>query len=126
MAETLMNPFELAAQAANLAEDKKAKDTRILQTELVSSLADFFVITSVDSRAQMNALTDTLVSAFKEFNLSPIGLERDASGHWSVVDFGDVIIHIMNANDRQYYQLERFWNQATELPRANWEQRQAS
>ena len=123
-----MTSFELAALVANLLEDKKAKDTLILQTEHVTSLTDYFVIASVESRPQMRAIADYLVHELKENDLQPYGIELDKGGQWTLLDFADVVIHLFHQEDRAHYQLERFWNHATEIPREVWAkpQRQAS
>jgi len=125
-----MTPFETAAFCANLADTKKAKDTLLLDTEPITSLADYFVITSVESRTQMRALAEEMLKAAKHAGIRPLGTEIDHGGRWTVLDFGDVIVHLFHHEDRQYYQLERFWNHATEIPRESWlyeyEQRQAS
>lgn len=123
-----LSPFDIAAIAANLAETKKARDTRILNTEYVSTLADYFVITTVDSRAQMIALVDHILKALKKQNVCPIGRGVDTGGHWSLLDFGEVVVHVFQPEERDYYKLERFWNHATEIPKDAWlkEERQAS
>lgn len=115
-----MTSFDLAAMAANMAEDKKAKDTLVLMTEQISTLADYFVVTSVESRMQMMALADYIVKSLKMHNLHPIGQEIDKGGRWTLLDYGDVIIHLFHQQDRNYYSLERFWNHATEVPRTQW------
>lgn len=113
-------PFELATFAANMAEDKKAKDILVLMTEQVSTLSDYFVIASVESRTQMTALSEHLIKAFRQYNLHPVGQQLDKSGRWTVLDFGDVVIHLFHQDDRTFYNLERFWNHATEIPRSRW------
>lgn len=120
--------FDIAVLAANLAEDKKAKDILLLMTEEVSTLADYFVIASVESRAQMAALADHIVKSLKSKSISPLGEELDKGGRWTLLDFGDVVIHLFHHEDRSFYKLERFWNHATEIPRSKWvqEERQAS
>jgi ribosome-associated protein len=123
-----ISSFDLAALAANMAEDKKAKDTLVLMTEQVSTLADYFVVASVESRPQMMALADFIVKTLKSRNLHPIGQEVDKGGRWSLLDYGEVVIHLFNQEDRSFYNLERFWNHATEVPRSRWsqEEKQAS
>lgn len=126
---TTLTPLEIASLAANLAEDKKAKDTLILMTEQISTLADYFVVSSVESRAQMLSLADHIVKALKQNNIHPIGQELDKSGRWTLIDFGDIVVHLFHQEDRSFYNLERFWNHATEIPRHRWlkpEERQAS
>ncbi len=128
MEKQQLTSFETAALAANWAEDKKAKDTLVLKTDHVSTLADYFVIASVESRTQMVALADYLLKSFKQEKIETVGYEIDKGGRWTLLDFGDVVIHLFHHEDRAFYKLERFWNHATEVPRAMWyqETRQAS
>ena len=125
-----LSPFDMAALAANIADDVKAKDIVVLNTMEISSLADYFVIASVDSRTQMSALADHLTKAFRQRNMMFLGEERDKSGHWTLLDFGDIVIHLFHPEERQNYCLERFWSHATEVPRHLWlapsQHRQAS
>jgi ribosome-associated protein len=123
-----LSSYELAAMTANLAEDKKAKDTLVLMTEQVSNIADYFVVSSVESRTQMMALAEHITKTLKKLNFHPLGQELDKGGRWTLLDFGDVVIHLFHHEDRDLYSLERFWNHATEIPRSKWlqTQRQAS
>jgi len=114
--------FELAATIAKIVEEKKAKDTLVLHTEDISSLCDYFVVASVDSRTQMRTLADFILKTLKQDNIDPLGKEVDKGGHWTLLDLGDVVIHLFHKDDRAFYQLERFWNHATEVPRDTWNQ----
>jgi ribosome-associated protein len=115
-----IEPFELAALAANLAESKKALDTLVLDTGKVSYLADYFVICSGESPAQIRTITDTIEKAFKRRGLERIGSESDQSSRWCLLDYGDVVIHVMHRNERQYYQLEKFWSHANVVAQEQW------
>lgn len=115
-----LTPFDMASLAANLADDKKAVDTRILETAQVSYLADYFVICSGESKAQTRSLTDEIEHAFRKLGFSPIGQERDKDYRWCLLDYGDVVIHVMNKSERQFYQLEHFWNHANEVDPKRW------
>lgn len=127
MTKTL-SPFDLAAIAANVAESKKASDVVMLETGKVSYLADYFVICSADSTVQIKAIADAIEHEMEKLGQQPVGRERDKSNKWHLLDYGDIVIHIMSRQDRQYYQLEQFWNHANLVDRTNWlqEARQAS
>jgi ribosome-associated protein len=116
----IAEPFELAALAANLAESKKAIDTLVLDTGKVSYLADYFVICSGESPAQIRTIADTIEKAFKQQGLERIGMENDQSYRWCLLDYGDVVIHVMHRNERQFYQLENFWNHANVVAQEQW------
>jgi ribosome-associated protein len=112
--------FELAALAANLAESKKALDTLVLDTGKVSYLADYFVICSGESPAQIRAIADEIGKAFKQRGQELLGAERDNTGKWCLLDYGDVVIHVMHRNERQFYQLENFWSHANVVSAEKW------
>ncbi|MEB3287443.1 MAG: ribosome silencing factor [Vampirovibrionales bacterium] len=121
-----MTPYEMAALAANLADDKKAQDIRMLDTANVSFLSDYFVICSTESKAQTRALSDEIESAFKKRGIMPLGISKDGDAKWCLLDYGDIVIHVMHKQERQYYQLEHFWNHASEIHQNEWLKRQAS
>jgi ribosome-associated protein len=123
-----MTSFELGALAANLADDKKAKDILVLDTERVSCIADYFVLCSGESSTQIRTIADTIEKEFKALGTETLGRERDQSGQWHLLDYGDIVIHVMTPQAREFYQLEQFWNHANVVPRASWQRpsRQAS
>lgn len=121
-----ITPYEMAVLAANLADDKKAQDIRVLDTANVSFLADYFIICSTESKTQTRALADEIEDVFRKRGLNPIGISRDTEARWMLLDYGDIVVHVMHKQERQYYQLEHFWNHASEVHVAEWSKRQAS
>lgn len=118
--KTTLTPYEMAVEIANLADNKKASDVLVLETGQVSYLADYFILCSGDSKTQVRSLTDEIEHMLKQQGSSPIGQERDGDFRWCLLDYGDVVVHIMNKKERQYYQLEHFWNHASEISREQW------
>ena len=112
--------FNLAAMAANLAESKKASDIVVLDTGTVSYLADYFVICSGDSPAQIRAIVDEIDRAFKQCGQERLGSNKDKSNTWALLDYGDIVIHVLHRNERQFYKLENFWNHATVISEDRW------
>ena len=119
-----ISAFDLAALAANLAESKKATETLMLDTGKVSYLADYFVICSGDSPAQIRTIADEIDQAFKQRGQVRLGTEQDKTYKWCLLDYGDVVIHVMHRNERQFYQLENFWSHANIVAREAWENHQ--
>jgi len=115
-----ISAFDLAALAANLAESKKASDTLVLDTGKVSYLADFFVICSGESPAQIRTIADEIDKAFKKRGQIRQGTEQDKTYKWCLLDYGDVVIHVMHRNERQFYQLENFWSHANVVATEKW------
>jgi ribosome-associated protein len=120
--------YEIAVMVANWADGKKAKDIKVLRTEHITSLADYFVICSGDSSTQIRSLTDSIESNLKLMGIELVGEEQDKSGHWHLLDYGPVVVHIMHTDTRAFYQIEDFWNHAECIPAHHWQetQRQAS
>ena len=99
------------AQAICLAlSAKKAKDIATVYVREKSSLCDYFVIASGTSSTQVRAMGEYVEAQMeKQFSLSPVREEGMRDGRWSVLDYGDVIVHIMQDETRLFYHLERLW-----------------
>lgn len=99
------------AQAICLAlSAKKAKDIATVYVREKSSLCDYFVIASGTSSTQVRAMGEYVEEQMeKHFSLSPVREEGMRDGRWSVLDYGDVIVHIMQDETRLFYHLERLW-----------------
>jgi ribosome-associated protein len=113
MAESSNNSRELAELAARLLEDHKGEDTVILDLRQVSSLTDYFVITTARSSAHMAGLLKELSRFFTEMGVRPINSHKKVSGKgWLLLDCGDFVVHVMEKEERQFYELERLWFRA--------------
>ena len=107
---------ELARAVAIAAEDRKAADITILKVAEVSYLADYFVIVTGFSQAQVRAISDAIEDKItKEFDQNPLRVEGKAKGSWILQDYGDVIVHIMLETEREFYNLEAFWGHAERI-----------
>lgn len=127
--KTPVTSFELAKAIANLANDRKAQNIVVLCTEDVTPMSDYFVIATVDSRTQLQALSQTITHfCNQQLNVKANGVERDLPNHWVLLDLGDVVVHLFNPESREFYGLEQFWSHATKVPQSNWleQQRMAS
>ena len=115
--------FKLACVIARFLDDKKANDIAILDISNVSVLADYFVITSVDTSTQVKALTSTVRELVKKnFGRIPSGEENDNKNRWNLLDYGDVIVHVLHTEERETYAIEKFWNHACTITREAWEE----
>lgn len=116
-----ITPFELASLSANLAKDKKSHHITVLETSTITTISDYFVIVTVDSRPQMQAVLQSILDTHKKYyGYTPKGIDKDESGQWSVVDYGDVVIHIFTPQARDYYQLDAFWSHGLVIPESQW------
>jgi len=115
IAETLrqkglrLSSLEIARKIVDAAEDKKAADIILLDVSELTSMADYFVICSGGSERQLGAIGDGVAEKLRAEGVRPIGREGGSNSHWTLLDFGAVIVHIFAPPERDYYQLERHW-----------------
>lgn len=122
MSLTELSSYQLACLVAGMVDDKKASDIVILDISRVSVMADYFVICSTDTSTQLRALGDLLVVELKNNFNRPIKSEqRDKSGKWYLFDYGDVVVHILHKEARDYYALEQFWSHAFVVDQEKWQ-----
>ena len=107
----------LARRIVDLAADKKASDIVLLEIGGLTTVADYFVICSAASERQLGAIADGIAEGLREEGTRPIGREGSAGAHWLLIDYGSVIVHVMGAPERDFYQLERLWADAPLLLR---------
>ena len=120
MAEELTS-YKLACIVARYLDEKIAKDISILNISNVSAFADYFVLCSAQTTTQVKALTENLTDKVKTvFSRLPLGRENDIKNRWNLVDYGDVVVHILHQDDREAYAIEKFWNHSFSIPREKW------
>lgn len=105
----------MAHKAVDLAADKKASDIVLLDVRGQTTMTDYFIICSGASDRQLNAIADGVIEGLKEDGDLPLSREGDAGSHWLLVDFGGVIVHVMSKPEREFYQLEKLWSEASLL-----------
>ena len=116
-----MTSYKIACVIARILDEKIAKDISILNISNVSSFADYFVIASAQTSTQVKALTENLADKIKQtFTRLPHGKENDAKNRWNLIDYGDVVVHILHQDDRDAYAIEKFWNHAFSVPQETW------
>jgi ribosome-associated protein len=107
-----LSSLEIARTIVDAAEDKKAADIILLDVSELTSMADYFVICSGGSERQLGAIGDGVAEKLRAEGVRPIGREGGSNSHWTLLDFGAVIVHIFAPPERDYYQLERHWAKA--------------
>ncbi|HEY7394168.1 MAG TPA: ribosome silencing factor [Gemmatimonadaceae bacterium] len=113
---TASNSLALAQRAAQIALDTKAQDVVLLDLRGVSDMTDFFIIASGTSDTHARAIGEHVIEGMKKEG-SPAhhveGLER---GRWVLLDFVDFVVHVFHPTLRNFYQLERLWADAEQVP----------
>ncbi|MBE5770000.1 MAG: ribosome silencing factor [Clostridia bacterium] len=104
-----MNPNALAQRIAHILYDKKALDIVVLNVSHLTVITDYMVIASGRSSLQVKALADDVDDAMAMEGISLRAREGAGEGRWIVLDFGTVLVHIFHPEDRQFYHLERLW-----------------
>lgn len=97
--------------------DKQASNIVMLDTSAVSDFADYFVICSGDTTRQIEAIRDEIEYVLKREGILPHHYEGTLDSGWLLLDYGDVIVHIFTTPEREYYQLDKLWSQASTLVR---------
>lgn len=90
-------------------EDKKAEDIRIIDISEISVVADYFIIAGGSNRSQIQALADNVQEVLFKAGFEMKQVEGYNTANWILMDFNDVIIHILDKENRLFYNLERIW-----------------
>jgi ribosome-associated protein len=90
-------------------DNGKGRDIKILDVRGKTSITDFMVIASGTSERHVKSLAGHVIEEAKNNEILPLGVEGGNLGEWVLVDLGDVIVHVMKPQVREFYQLEKFW-----------------
>lgn len=90
--------------------EAKALDINIFDVTNLTSISDFMIVASGRSNRQVSSIADKVIEAAKKNHYKTLGVEGKREGEWVLVDLGDVIVHVMHPESREYYQLEKLWN----------------
>lgn len=113
--EGLVESAQLARAAALSADEKKGKDVRILDIRSISSVADYFVICTGTSTTHVRAIVDNVEEQLSRLGLTLHHMEGYQNGRWILLDFSDIVVHVMQQSEREFYNLERLWGDAPEI-----------
>ncbi len=100
-------------------EDAKARDITVLDVRKISDFTDYMVIATGTSNRHAQSTADKVVDALREHGSRAVGVEGGKIGDWVLIDFGDVVVHVMREETRDFYNLEKLWSDAKHIePRA--------
>ncbi len=100
---------ELLQWVLDALDDLKARDVVVLDVRGKTSVTDYMVVASGTSDRHVHALANQVVEKVAEHKIKPLGVEGEHSRDWVLVDLGDVIVHLMLPEARDFYQLEKLW-----------------
>ncbi len=109
MKKQVMSSEEVVELATAALEDVKALDIQVLNVRDKTSIADYMLIATGTSNRQISAMLDKVREVVKAKGLQPLSEEGKGDSDWVLLDLGDVIVHMMTAAARQFYDLERLW-----------------
>jgi len=115
-----MDSKKLALECRELADNRKAENIVVLDVAEISSIADYFVIASGTSEPHLRAISDEIADKLREqHDIRPRAVDGTLQAGWLVLDYFDVIVHLMRADVREHYDLEGLWGDAPRVrPRA--------
>ncbi len=111
---------QLVFSIANLAEDKKAIDTEVLDITKVADIADYIIIASASNPAQLKAISRHIEETLSEQGMEPTHKEGKYGTKWYLLDYLDFVVHIIDESAREFYNLEELWHEAVFIPRDEW------
>ena len=111
-----MTSYESAMLLANTLDSKKGEKIKVLKTEELTTLADYFVICTATSTTQIKAMSDACEEAMEKKGETVHHIEGHRGGTWLLMDFSSVVAHIFMDEARKFYDLERLWSDAQEIP----------
>lgn len=109
-----MEPIQILKTAVAALDEKKAQELAAIQVEELTVLADYFVIATATSNTHVRALADTVEEKLKSAGATLHHIEGRATG-WILLDYGSVVVHVMSAKNREFYNLEHIWSSGRQL-----------
>lgn len=106
---------EMVKLAVSALEDKKGDDIKVIDITEVSVLADYFVIASGMNRNQVQALVDNVEETLGRAGYEAKQVEGYQTANWILMDFGDIIVHVFDSENRLFYDLERIWRDGKQI-----------
>lgn len=101
--------LEMAKLAISALEDKKGEDIKVIDIMEVSTIADYFIIASGTNRSQVQAMIDNVLETLGRAGYQEKQTEGYDTANWVLLDYGDIIVHVFDKENRLFYDLERIW-----------------
>jgi ribosome-associated protein len=117
-----MKTLEKALRCLEIIRERKAIDPVLMEVGRLTSFTDYFLVASGNSSRQVQAISQHMARRLREEGFKPFGIEGEQEGHWVLMDYGDVVIHIFYQPVREFYDLEGLW---TEAPRVETDEKKS-
>lgn len=113
-----LDALNRAILCARVAEENKARDILVLDMRRITPIYDFLVLATGNSRRQIHTLAEEIDASMQGLGEKRLSIEGYEASRWIAQDYGDIVIHLFDAETRQYYALEELWADA---PKVDWE-----
>lgn len=110
-----ITPRQYALLAAEVCDEKKAKEIVILDVRKITSISDYFIVCSTSNERQARAIADEMRVRMKELGRREMGVEGMEDARWVLQDFGDIVLHIFHESQREFYDIEGLWADAKQV-----------
>ncbi|MFL6196385.1 MAG: ribosome silencing factor [Thermoanaerobaculia bacterium] len=110
-----LDTTERVREAVAAADDRKAVDLKVLHLTKITDFADYFLICSGTNERQVQAIADAVQEKLRAGRVRPLHVEGYNRAQWVLLDYGDLVVHVFQEEQRRYYALERLWGDAPDL-----------
>lgn len=104
-----MTPNDLKTLAQSALDDMKGVDIKVIDVTDKTTVTDWMIVAGGTSQRHVKSLANEVITRSKESGVRPLGTEGESEGDWILVDLGDVIVHVMTRETRDFYSLEKLW-----------------
>lgn len=108
-------PRDIAAFMVRVLDAKRGRDIKLLHVEDRTIIADYFVLCTGSSTTQVSSLSDEVEYRLSQYGIKPLHTEGKRGDTWILTDYGSVILHVFNAEQRDFYKLEKLYDEGSEL-----------
>lgn len=115
MSDSMESSREMARLACLALDEKKGKDIKVIDIHEVSVLGDYFIIATGSNQNQVQAMVDSVEEQLGRAGFTPRQIEGTKNSSWILMDYGDVIVHVFDEENRRFYDLERIWRDGKEV-----------
>ena len=110
-----ITPRQLALLAAEVCDEKKAKQIVVLDVRKITTISDYFIVCSTSNERQARAIAEEMRMKLKEMGKREMGVEGMEDARWVLQDFGDIVLHIFHESQREFYDIEGLWADAKQV-----------